>query len=413
MRTHHQYATPGVYLEKTFDDSRWREFRTGVPVFLGHIGKPLRQRFPVLTAWEQLREYFGPAREGSFIPEAVRGFFENGGEQCYVVPLEDSDADPPRSTFEALETALHATEELNTIDLVCAPDIFDESSRRFAPQDPEEFFALYTQMQQTMVQHCADVGGRFAILDVDRSAGWAAAWKMAGENWSAIDGPDGAVYLPWIKARAAGSHHASASVMVPPCGHIAGVYARSDRQRGVHKAPANEVLQGALDLEYPVNQSMQAFLNPKGINCIRAFPGRGIRVWGARTLASHAMWRYVNVRRVFTTAVRWLQWRMWTVAFEPNDPTLWARFERELGSYFTEEYHRGALKGNSPQEAFYVKCDAETNPPETREAGMVVTQIGLAVTPEPFEFVVVRLTYGSGGVKIHGPVGSWQPSEGE
>ena len=112
----------------------------------------------------------------------MRGFFENGGEQCYVVPLEDSAS---RSTFEALEDALHATEQLNTIDLVCAPDIFADSSRTAAPQDPEEFFALYTQMQQAMVQHCADVGGRFAILDVDRSADWATRL----ENGLAKTGP--------------------------------------------------------------------------------------------------------------------------------------------------------------------------------------------------------------------------------
>jgi phage tail sheath protein FI len=181
----------------------------------------------------------------------------------------------------------------------------------------------------------------------------------------------------------------------------------------VHKAPANEVLHGVLDIKHRVSTAEQEFLNPNNINCIRAFPGRGIRVWGARTLASNQAWRYVNVRRVFTTAVRWIQWSMWDVVFEPNNASLWARIEREISSYFTEQYRLGALVGRSPQEAFYVKCDAETNPPESREMGRVVTEIGLATTPNPFEFVVVRLIHGVSGVTISGPMGAWESFKGE
>jgi phage tail sheath protein FI len=148
----------------------------------------------------------------------------------------------------------------------------------------------------------------------------------------------------------------------------------------------------------------QDFLNPKRINCLRSFPGRGIRVWGARTLSGQNEWTYVNVRRLFLTAVRWIEWNMWDVVFEPSDSSLWARIERELTTYFLEQYRAGAFKGASPQEAFYVKCDAETNPAELRDRGQVVTEIGLAPTI-PYEFVVVRLIHGPRGVIISGSTG--------
>jgi phage tail sheath protein FI len=405
-----QYATPGVYRKTEYAQSRWREFHTGVPVFLGLTTKwpanPPQKwptKPPVLSAWEQFKDYFGDPKPGSYLPYAVRGFFENGGQQCYVVPLRSLD-------LRHVEDALHASEPLHTVDLVCLPDLFATPDRPATAEAYRAYFQSYAQVQAAVVQHCAEVGGRFAILDTDRTIDWELAWKLAWELWSEIDGPDGAIYHPWIKVRGMGT---AAPINVPPCGHVAGIYSRSDLERGVHKAPANELLRGVIGLEYQVTEALQAFLNPKGVNCLRVFPGRGIRVWGARTLAAHRPWRYINVRRVFTTAIRWLQWSMWDVVFEPNDPGLWARIERELSSYLTDQYHRGALKGRSPQEAFYVKCNAETNPPEFRDAGQVVTEIGLAVTPEPFEFVIVRLIQGIGGVRIAGPMGSWQPIEGE
>ena len=408
METRYHHGSPGVYLETKFERARWREFRTGVPVFIGFVGEPRGAgTLPVLTAWEHLNAYFQPSHPDSYLPYAVRGFFENGGEQCYVIRLT-------APGMAALQAALRASEALNTIDLVCAPDLFSPLARESTDADYDSYFRSYTEQQQAIVQHCAEAGGRFAVLDTDCSARWESAWNLAKKNWSEIDGPDGAIYLPWIKVRTIGTRTSQLSYkLVPPCGHIAGVYARSDRQRGVHKAPANEILRGVLDLEYPVSQTMQAFLNPKSINCLRAFPGRGIRVWGARTLASDESWRFINVRRVFTTAIRWLQCQMWEVAFEPNDQALWARIERELSSYFAAQYRRGALGGTSPQSAFYVKCDASTNPVEFRDLGIVVTEIGLVLTPQPFEFVVVRLIHGAAGVSISGPVGSWQPSEGE
>jgi phage tail sheath protein FI len=194
----------------------------------------------------------------------------------------------------------------------------------------------------------------------------------------------GALYYLWVKGR-------TSNKAVPPCGHVAGIFARSDARVGVFKAPANEEVLGAVDLETEVTSAMQETLNPHGINCLRAFPGRGIRVWGARTLSEDPQWRYINVRRLFITVRRWIDVSMGWAVFEPNTPQLWTRIERELGGYLRGLWRLGALPGRTPEQAFYVKCDAETNPPDG-SAEQVVTEIGLAPIA-PAEFVVVRIVH--------------------
>jgi hypothetical protein len=186
---------------------------------------------------------------------------------------------------------------------------------------------------------------------------------------------------------------------VPPCGHVAGVYARTDEHVGVFKAPANEEVLGAINLETNVDSRAHDELNPGGVNCLRAFAGRGIRVWGARTLSREAPWRYVNVRRQFLTINRWVALNTTWAAFEPNAVRLWVRISRELGEHLETLWRGGALKGDTRDEAFYVKCDEETNPPETREAGRVVTEVGLALVA-PAEFVVVRIFHRAGATVV-------------
>jgi phage tail sheath protein FI len=273
---------------------------------------------------------------------------------------------------------------LDTVDLVCAPDIMRNSTQ-------------VTALQQRVLDHCDKAGDRFAILD---SLPDADAQRVL-EQRQGLKGANGALYFPWIRVPGG---PASTQGFVPPCGHVAGVYARSDGRTGVHKAPANEELAGVLDLAVNLTDAQQGPLNQAGVNCLRAFPGRGIRVWGARTLAGQeqAEWTYVSVRRLFLTAGRWIERAVAGFVFEPNDFRLWVRVERELGAYLSDLFRRGALKGGTEEEAFYVKCDAETNPPEVREAGLVVTEIGLAPA-SPNEFVVVRLIHGASGVTIAGP----------
>ena len=186
---------------------------------------------------------------------------------------------------------------------------------------------------------------------------------------------------------------------VPPCGHLAGVYARSDQRVGVHKAPANEVVKGALDLRADLGVDDVGTLYAQGVNCVRALPGRGIRAWGARTLADDLAWRPVSARRVFLTIGRWLELFMAGLAYEPNDVRLWVRVTRELTAYLDGLFDRGALNGSRPDQAFFVKCDSETNPPEVLDVGQVVTYVGLSLAA-PAEFVVVRIIHGASGVSI-------------
>jgi hypothetical protein len=215
-------------------------------------------------------------------------------------------------------------------------------------------------------------------------------WRERDSNY---DSKFAALYYPWIKVDGPDGE----AIDVPPCGHIAGVYARSDNERGVHKAPANEVVRGALGATVQITKGEQDTLNPSGINCIRTFPGRGIRVWGARTLSSDPAWRYVNVRRLFNyveaSIERGTQW----VVFEPNDADLWARARRDVSAFLTGVWRDGALFGATAGEAFFVKCDAENNPPDVRDRGQLYIDVGMAPV-KPAEFVVFRFSqYTSGG----------------
>jgi uncharacterized protein len=373
---------PGLYLQDTFRLPSRSLFSTGVPVFLGLMpgshkstrqgGKPAVQ---MLSLWAQFGSHVGIPANDCWLAYAVRGFFENGGRRCYVVVLKDA-------SIRGLEEGLQTISSMNTIDLVCAPDLVRNRDMAF-------------DLQQMVVNHCGKASDRFAILDSRLGDLNNDVWGQ----WQAIDGKNGAVYYPWVKVHA----FSGVPVLVPPSGYVAGVYARTDYGRGVHKAPANEVLQGVLGLERLLTNKDQAYLNPRRVNCLRSFPGRGILVWGARTLSGDDTWTYVNVRRLFLTAVRWIDWHMGFAVFEPNDARLWTRIQHELNSYFLKVYRQGALKGRTPQEAFYVKCNAQTNPPEVQDLGQVVTEIGLAPAV-PYEFVVVRLIHGANGITISGPV---------
>jgi phage tail sheath protein FI len=186
----------------------------------------------------------------------------------------------------------------------------------------------------------------------------------------------------------------------PPSGHIAGVMSRSDNQRGVHKAPANEPVRGAVDLAYTLNDTEQGALNQRGINALRVFPGQPPLVWGARTLTDGTTWRYVNVRRLFSfvedsilAGVRW-------AVFEPNNTGLWKGLERSIVEFLTRVWQSGALFGRTAAEAFYVKIDEELNPQAVRALGEVFVEIGMAPV-RPAEYVVVRIGIQDGGARVN------------
>jgi hypothetical protein len=325
---------------------------------------------------EEYSAFFRDTPAESYLADAVKGFFDNGGVSCYIVH-----ADACLNLKDALTQALDALSTLTDLDLVAVPD---------AMTLPEE---ACLSVQQAALAHCSAQGNRFAILDSlpGASAEWVLDRQCVELRRASNEAMNGALYFPWMKT--------AAGRMVPPCGHVAGIYARTDGKAGVQKAPANEEVRGIIDLHTPVDNSVQDRLNPEGVNCIRAFPGRGIRVWGARTLSRDATWRYVNVRRLVLTLGRWIDANMTWAAFEPNTPRLWIRIQRELSVRLERLWQAGALKGDTADQAFYVKCDAETNPAEERDVGNVITEIGLAPA-NPAEFIVVRIIHRAGTTEL-------------
>ena len=255
--------------------------------------------------------------------------------------------------------------------------------------------------QGSLLKHCEKMGERFAILDSPRGAETGRGANRI-EEW-----PDnfrlapyskyGALYYPWLREKAA--DFSGRDLFVPPSGHVAGIYARVENREGVGRAPANEPLDGVVEFEFCLNDAAQSVLNPKGVNCLRSFPGRGLLVWGARTLSPDPLWRYVNVRRLSLAVIKQILVNLrWTV-FEPNDAALWRKIVASLTTYLNDLYRRGALAGASPQEAFFVKCDAETNTPDVLAAGQAVTLIGIAPA-RPAEFVYVTITRTTESVSV-------------
>jgi phage tail sheath protein FI len=247
-------------------------------------------------------------------------------------------------------------------------------------------------LQGKMIAHAEMAGDRMAILDAPPNLlpQDVLDWRM---NTAGYDSKMAALYYPWIEVM---NPLTKRPMMVPPSGHVAGVWCRVDGTRGVHKAPANEVILGANGLGFQITQTEQGALNKVGINCVRAFSGRGIRIWGARTLSSDPEWRYINVRRLFNyVSESIMEGTQWSV-FEPNDKMLWMRLRASVTSFLKLVYRSGALFGATEAEAFYVKCDAETNPPEVVEAGQVICEIGIAPV-KPAEFVIFRLSQFTGG----------------
>jgi len=182
---------------------------------------------------------------------------------------------------------------------------------------------------------------------------------------------------------------------------MAGVYARVDGERGVHKAPANEIDMGITGLTQNVNRIEQGQYNDRGINVIRIFKDRGIRIWGARTLGtmSDPSWKYINVRRLFIMVEQSIMLGSQWAVFEPNDQTLWKKLTRDVRAYLMRVWRSGALFGKTPEEAFYVKCDEETNPRYLIDAGQVNVQIGICPV-KPAEFVIFSIGQWDGGALI-------------
>lgn len=401
-----QYLSPGVYVEETPSAARpIAGVGTSTAGFIGVVGDnvvmPLKpgktgknsngttksddyyQVAPVskpqlITSWEQFKNNFGdiqeakaaegekPAKPGNAtLAHAVYGFFNNGGTRCWVIRVTD---------ITSLDNSLELFAPIDEISIVAVPG------------------AVTNTQHKSILAHCFKLQDRFAILDGVKSPGTLTPASIAPGGRDET-GSYGAVYFPWVKVSDPATGE---DIDVPPSGHIAGIYARNDATRGVHKAPANEVVLGATGLVRPVSKTEQDGLNPAGVNVIRSFNG-SIKIWGARTLADEARsdFKYISTRRLFNFLRESIDAGTQWVVFEPNTPALWQGITRNVTAFLTGVWRAGALFGNTPQEAFYVKCDADTNPPDQRDLGMVVTEIGVSIV-RPAEFVIFRIGQWSG-----------------
>ena len=278
-------------------------------------------------------------------------------------------------------TGFGGLEAIDEVTMLSVPDLMAAYQKGALSEEDVK------AVQLAMIAHCELMADRVAILDTPPGlkAEDVKKWRM---DVTGYDSKYAAMYWPWIKVA---DPVAGKQVFVPPSGHIAGIWARNDSSRGVHKAPANEVIRGAVTLELNITKGEHDILNPIAVNCIRSFRGQGIRVWGARTLSSDPEWRYLNVRRLFNYVEKSiLQGTNWVV-FEPNDPKLWDSVKRTVTMFLRRVWRDGALFGGTPAEAFFVKCDEENNPAENRDAGILTVEIGISPV-KPAEFVVFRIS---------------------
>jgi phage tail sheath protein FI len=373
------YLSPGVYVEEVSSGSApIAGAGTSVAGFIAIINRngttPQAEtlvasgEIKLITNFTEFKQFFGDFSkdnpEQNIFAHTVYGFFRNGGTRTYVTWVSDA---------KGVDGVLNDFEAIDEISIVVAPGQTDKN--------------IIDQIKD----HAAKMGDRIAILDSDKDDLGSLTESELKEKLPK-NSDYAAFYFPWIQVYDPATDK---NIFVPPSGHIAGVYSRVDGERGVHKAPANVPLLGALDLQFNTSKAKQDGLNPNGVNVIRKLNGN-ILVWGARTLGDkNGEFTYINVRRHFCylkdSIDKGTQW----VVFESNTPELWAKIRRNISAFLTLEWRKGALFGTTPQEAFYVKCDAENNPPALRDLGQVVIEIGIAAV-KPAEFVVFRLSQWAG-----------------
>ena len=351
------------------------------------------------TNFTEYTKYFGPFSADVSNPQqhgthralthAVYGFFKNGGTRCFVTRMRGEDE---------IDKALLMIESIDEVSLVAAPGMDGRGN------------------WDKLVAHCDLTKDRFAILDCTaETIGSDGDLDLQLLNFKSTKhnlpkpSKNAAFYFPPIEvvdpAKQLQDKDPARNVdpkyrgrlFVPPSGHIAGIYARTDEERGVHKAPANTGIAGALNVKYFISRPKQDLLNPQGVNCIRNINGN-IVVYGARTIGGdmNGEWKYVNVRRVMLYLEESIDEGTQWVVFEPNDMALWGKIRRNVSAFLTIVWRSGALIGATPEEAFYVKCDAEINPPEVRDLGQVVIEVGVSIV-RPAEFVIFRISQSSGG----------------
>ncbi|OPY31110.1 MAG: Phage tail sheath protein [Methanomassiliicoccales archaeon PtaU1.Bin124] len=355
--------TPGVYVEELNLQSKPIEnIDLSATAFIGETVLGAEGRPVEVKCWNDFITNFGAA---SKIGPSVSLFFQNGGRKAYVIK-----ASRRSNGILDVQKTLEGLEQVAGVGIITAPG---EAS-------PE--------MQQALIDHCERMH-HFAILDGAAGADNHAVKEQRTELHSAKG--SAALYHPWLKI----NDPSKGVVLVPPSGAIAGIYARSDLDRGVHKAPANLVVKGILGPERSISSAESEGLSTAGVNVVRTLPGRGTRVWGARTIADDPEWKYVGVRRtidlIHSSITEGTKWAV----FEPNDQRLWSKVSVAITDYLERAWRDGVLMGANPQEAFFVRCDRSTMTQNDIDEGRLVVLIGVAVQM-PAEFVTIHVVQRTG-----------------
>lgn len=352
--SHFNIKRPGIYSEEISIQPKPIEgVSTSSVAFIGETQTgPTTAK--LVNSWSEFQQQFGSYfGEGKFLPYAVEGFFLNKGQRCFIRKVVNNDYD----------SALIELEGIDEVSIIYAPNA-----------------QAVTGLSEKIIRHCERLRNRFTIFD-----------SIKGQKPSNISRPResvvAALYYPWIQVKEALTGKVC---LVPPGGHVAGVYVRTDSERGVHKAPANQIVKSAVGLELAVDSTQQAILNPQGVNCILSFPSRGILVWGARTLSSDSEKKYVNVQRLMIYLEQSIKKGTSWVVFEPNNAVTWLKVKQMVDNFLEGAWRDGMLQGSKQQEAYIVKCDRSTMTQNDIDNGRLIVLIAVAPA-KPAEFLIIRI----------------------
>jgi hypothetical protein len=310
----------------------------------------------------------------------------NDGDLPAATAFAGAEADPDDPTKPA--TGLAALGEIDDIAIVALPDAATLNT------ETEIFTAT-----QALIGHAERLRYRIAVVDGPQASSLNEIRRFRGK----FDSKYAAMYHPWIEILDPNERPAQGRpprrLLLPPSGFVTGIYARSDVERGVHKAPANEVVRGLTRFEANINKGRQDVLNPEGINALRFFEGRGNRVWGARTMSSDPEWKYVNVRRLFIYIEHSIDKGTQWAVFEPNGPRLWANIRQTVEDFLLVLWRDGALLGDKPEQAYFVRCDRTTMTQNDLDNGRMICLVGVAPV-KPAEYVIFRIGQWTGDAKV-------------
>ncbi|HLN89740.1 MAG TPA: phage tail sheath family protein [Candidatus Binatia bacterium] len=375
---------PGVYVEEIEIGAKPIEgVNTSTAGMVGLTQKGPINQPTLVTSFSEFQRLFGGYLDTSYgdyryLPHAVEGFFQNGGKRVYINRVDTTDGLISDETIIGKDSG-DPTQRTG----LWAFNGFDEIKILAVPNGTNQ------KIQNAMIKHCERLKNCFAVLDPKKCA----TLDAIRNQRSLYNSSYAALYYPWIKIR---HPETGKNLSIPPSGHICGIIARTDLQRGVHKAPANEVIEGVLGPEQQISKAQLDMLNPLGVNCLREFSGRGFRVWGARTTSNDPFWKYINLRRLFVYLEESIEKGTRWVVFEPDNEKLWARVKQIVSQFLTTVWKSGALMGTTPEQAFFVKCDRSTMTQDDIDNGRLVTLIGVAPT-KPAEFVIFRIAQWQGG----------------